>query len=248
VDPQQVHDACDERTRIVSISWIGYASGWRIDVAEFARIAHDRGALLMLDAIQGLGLFPIDVRKTGVDFLAADGHKWLLGPEGAGICFIRQELLGLLRPLGVGWHSSTAPFDYARASFELRSAASRYEGGSHNMSGFLGLGASVDLLMSMGLNCHESPIARDAIDVTDRACERLIDAGATILGPRVEGHKSSIATFEIPGVDSNQFRQHCLRSGIALSCRGGGIRISPHGYTNDEDVDRLIAAVKGFRT
>ena len=89
----------------MSASWVGYASGWRHDVDRLVEMAHARGALLFLDAIQGLGVFPLDVNRTGVDFLAADGHKWMLGPEGAGMLYIRREHLERLRPLGVGWHS-----------------------------------------------------------------------------------------------------------------------------------------------
>src|SRR5690606_37199505 len=87
VDLDRLNAACDDRTRIVSVSWVGFASGWRNDVAAVAEIAHRRGAYFFLDAIQGLGAFPIDARAAGVDFLAADGHKWMLGPEGAGVFY-----------------------------------------------------------------------------------------------------------------------------------------------------------------
>ncbi len=86
VDLQRVADACDDRTRLVSLSWVGFVSGWRIDVAAAAKLAHEQGALFFLDAIQGLGVYPIDVRATEVDFFAADGHKWLLAPERRGCC------------------------------------------------------------------------------------------------------------------------------------------------------------------
>ncbi len=146
VDPQRVAEACDQRTRIVAVSWVGYVSGYRIDVGELARIAHDQGALLLLDAIQGLGVFPLNVSQTGVDFLAADGHKWLLGPEGAGLFFLRREHLDRLRPVGVGWHSARNPFGFRHEDFQLRDDAARYEGGSQNMVGMVGLLASLELL------------------------------------------------------------------------------------------------------
>jgi len=85
--------ACDARTRVVTVSWIGFATGYRQDVAKIVEIAHEHGALMFLDAIQGLGAFPLDVNELGIDFLAADGHKWLLGPEGAGIFYCRRELI-----------------------------------------------------------------------------------------------------------------------------------------------------------
>jgi selenocysteine lyase/cysteine desulfurase len=114
VDLDRLAAACDARTRIVAVSWVGYASGWRNDVDALVELAHGRGALLFLDAIQGLGVFPLDVRRTPVDFLAADGHKWLLGPEGAGLFYLRREHLDLLRPVGLGWNSVVQSYDFDR--------------------------------------------------------------------------------------------------------------------------------------
>lgn len=102
VDLGRLADACDRRTRVPAISWVSYSSGWRNDLDRLAELAHSRGALLLVDAIQALGVVPLDVRQTPVDFLAADGHKWLLGPEGAGVFFLRREHLDRLRPLGLG--------------------------------------------------------------------------------------------------------------------------------------------------
>ena len=105
-------------------------------VAEYARADKNHAE----DAIQALGAFPLDVKKTPVDFLAADGHKWLLGPEGAGVLFVRREHLDLLRPLGVGWKSVVHSHDFTRIELVLKDAAERYEGGSPNTAGFIGLG------------------------------------------------------------------------------------------------------------
>jgi selenocysteine lyase/cysteine desulfurase len=135
VDLERIADACDARTRIISVSWIGYATGWRMDLDALVALAHARGALVFLDAIQGLGVFPIHVQRLGLDFLAADGHKWLLGPEGAGIFYVRREHLTRLRPLSVGWNSVVGAHDFGRIDLDLRPDAARYEGGSRNMAG-----------------------------------------------------------------------------------------------------------------
>ena len=240
VDLGRVEAACDARTRIVSLSWVGFATGWRIDVAEAAALAHRRGALFFLDAIQGLGVFPLDVAATGVDFLAADGHKWLLGPEGAGLLYVRREHLPRLRPLMVGWNSVVQGSDYTRVELNLRDEAGRYEGGSHNMIGFCGLGASLDLLSTLGLAKNHSPIADAVLAITDYACERLAELGATFLAPRVGQHRSGIVTFQLPGHDANEIRQQLERAGIITRCRAGGVRISPHGYATRDEVDRMI--------
>src|SRR5437773_4610038 len=192
VDLDRLAAACDARTRILSVSWVGYATGWRINLREVAELCRRAGCLLFLDAIQGLGVFPIDVRADGVDFLAADGHKWLLGPEGAGLLYVRQEHLSLLRPLMVGWNSVVQGSDYTRIELNIRNEAARYEGGSQNMIGVMGLGASLDLLTSLGVGPQGSPVADHVLAITDYACQRLLNLGAMLLAPRAADHRSSI--------------------------------------------------------
>jgi selenocysteine lyase/cysteine desulfurase len=246
VDLDRVADACDGRTRIVSLSWVGYATGWRIDVREAAEMCHRRGCLLFLDAIQGLGLFPLDVTAEGVDFLAADGHKWLLGPEGAGILYIRREHLERLRPLMVGWNSVVQRSDYGRVELRLRPEAARYEGGSHSMVGFLGLGASLDLLLSLGVSPTQSPLAEHVLAITDAACEQLQSLGAVLHAPRTGPHRSGIVTFQLPGHDSALVRQRLEAAGIVARCRAGGVRISPHGYATEDEVARMIEVLRSL--
>ena len=240
VSLERLAAACDSRTRIVSVSWVGFASGWRIDVPAVAEMCHRRGCLLFLDAIQGLGVFPLDVHSAGVDFLAADGHKWLLGPEGAGVLYIKREHLDLLRPLHCGWNSVLAGSDYTRIELDLKPTAARYEGGSQNMVGMLGLAASVDLLRGLGLSPRKSPIADQVLAITDYASERLQQVGATLVTPRDGEHRSGILTFQLPGHDPNHIRRSLQDAGIIVRCRAGGVRISPHGYATQEEVDRLI--------
>ena len=240
VDLDRLAAACDRRTRIVTVSWVGYASGWRNDVDQLATLAHDHGALLFLDAIQGLGVFPLDVARTPVDFLAADGHKWLLSPEGAGIFFIRQEHLDRLRAIGVGWSSVAGSADFTRIELVLKNSAARFEGGSKNMAGLIAMKASLELLARFG----QEAIAQRVIDVTDLACQRLTALGAVVHTDREAGHKSGIVGFEIPGRDPEILRQRCLEHQVALSCRAGRLRISPHAYNNAADIERLIEALE----
>ncbi|MCP4189622.1 MAG: aminotransferase class V-fold PLP-dependent enzyme [Planctomycetaceae bacterium] len=244
VDLNRIAEHCDQRTRIISLSWIGYASGWRLDLAAAAKMAHDQNSLLFVDAIQGLGVFPIDVEKSQIDFLAADGHKWMLGPEGAGIFFTRSEHLDLLRPTGVGWHSVKNAFEFSHDQFELRSDAARYEGGSRNMPGFLGLAASLELLREQGLRSDASPLADRILAIAERASDLLAACGADVFPRPPIDHQSGIVIFEVPEVEPMQVRRACLDDKIAVSCRGGGVRISPHAYNSDEEIDQLIATVR----
>lgn len=240
LDLDRMAAACDDRTRIVSASWISYSSGSRNDVAAMAQMAHDKGALFFLDAIQGLGVFPLDVEETGIDFLSADGHKWLLGPEGAGILYVRREHLDLLGTTGVGWNSVRQERDFALIDLNLKPTAERYEGGTQNMVGFLGLGASIDLLLS----CDIGEVSKRLLEITDYACERLAAEGATIACSREPERASGIIPFEFPGVPVDGARNRLTSEGVVLSERGGRLRISPHAYTTEEDIERLISILK----
>jgi len=249
LDLERLAEACDERTRIVTVSWIGFATGYRQDVARIAEIAHERGALLFLDAIQGLGAFPLNVNEMGIDFLAADGHKWLLGPEGAGIGYIRREHLDRLRPLGPGWHSVVPGQDYTHIELNLRPTAARYEGGSQNNAGFLAFGASLELLDQLGA----PNLAASVLDITDRACERLTEIGAKIVSDRRPDYRdgeqrSGIVAFELPGRDPMAVKRHAMRQDVVFGCRAGRLRISPHAYNNEEDLDRLVEALTSLES
>ncbi|MDA0659397.1 MAG: aminotransferase class V-fold PLP-dependent enzyme [Planctomycetota bacterium] len=247
-DRNKLRAACDRHTKIVSLSWVGYASGWRWDISQAVELAHQCGALLMLDAIQGLGVHPIDVRASGVDFLAADGHKWLLGPEGAGVFYVRSEHLERLRPPQVGWNSMEHRYDFSRLEWKLRADASRFEGGTYNMAGFLGFAASLQLLADLGLGPQASPIESSVLAFRESAIEVLRQRGAEILSPTVPAiHQSGIFCFSIPNVSPEQVRRVFHDHGVVVSCRGGGIRLSAHGYANEQDLQRLEEAMERVR-
>ena len=142
----------DGRTRIVSLSWVEFASGFRNDLDALGTLCRERGVLFFVDAIQGLGIFPLDLRNMPIDFLAADGHKWLLGPEGAGILWVRRELVDRLHPVGVGWNSVVGATDFSRIDFTLKPHAGRWESGTLNVAGITALGASLALLLEIGLD------------------------------------------------------------------------------------------------
>lgn len=239
VDYDQLADLCNERTRVITVSWVAFSNGCRRDLKSIGEIATRRGALFFVDAIQGLGAFPLDVRETPIDFLAADGHKWMLGPEGAGLAYIRRDRLPLLRPTSVGAHSVVHSTDYTHIELRLKDDASRYEGGSLNVPGMLGFGASLRLLQEIGV----ANIAAAVLDISGHICNELEKLGLTIISPRNGEERSGIVSFELPGADLLAVRRHCLDRGVALACRAGRIRVSPHAYNNYEDIERLIEAL-----
>lgn len=238
-DLNGLEELIDGRTRLVSLSWVGYSTGYRAPLDKIAELVHRRGALLMVDAIQGLGVFPLDVGALGIDFLAADGHKWLLGPEGAGLLFIHGEHLERMRPLGVGWNSVVHSHDFTKIEMNLKNTAARYEGGSQNMVGMMALGASLELLLGLGIENVESRV----LELTDEACRRLERLGAEVVSHREVKEesdcRSGIVSFNLPNQSPEAVRQRALAQGIALSCRAGYLRISPHAYNSFADFDRL---------
>ena len=237
----------DETTRMIAVSWVGYASGFRVDIDALVREAHRRGVLVFLDAIQGLGIYPLDVSRTPVDFLAADGHKWLLGPEGAGIAMIRREHIDRLRCGNVGWSSVKQPHSYADARFDLRTDAARFESGSANMVGIAALLKSVELLMRVRAAHGPSCIGERVIDLAERLDELLRGEGATTSLSSDPDHRSGILNFRLPGVEPAALRREGLKRGVVLSCRGGGVRASIHAYNNDDDFARLIETIRALK-
>jgi len=239
LDLAELERHIDGRTRLLSVSWVGYLTGWRNDLDTLAEMTRRRGVLLFVDAIQGLGVTPLDVRQTPIDFLSADGHKWMLSPEGAGIFYVRREHLQRLRPLMVGWNSVRQAGDFTRLDYELKSSAARYEGGSLNMVGLLALGASLELFARFGTQAIHNRL----IEVTDLLCDRLQGTGARIASAREPARKSGIVSLELPGRDPQHLRRQLEEQGVVVNCRGGRIRLSPHAYTSEEDIERLIAGI-----
>lgn len=241
-------DAIDSSTRIVAVSWVGFLSGWRIDVAEFCSAVHRRGSLLFLDAIQGLGAFPLDVAACGVDFCAADGHKWMLGPEGAGMLYVRREHLDRLDPLMIGWHSLDERAAFDPANTQLKSSAARYEGGSANMVGLLGLERSVQLLLDCGAHQPESGFATAILRNVEEFTERLRAIGCRVHVPKRIENRSGILTVSWDNAsgprDPIAIRKHCLAEGIVTSVRGGRLRVSTHAYNNSDDIQRMVETLK----
>ncbi|MEL6105288.1 MAG: aminotransferase class V-fold PLP-dependent enzyme [Planctomycetota bacterium] len=235
----------DKTTRLLALSWVGYASGYRVDLAKVVEAAHQRGVLVFLDAIQGLGIFDLQVSDIPVDFLAADGHKWLLGPEGLGVAYIRREHLDRLRVGNVGWNSVKNAFNYNDPRLELRGSATRFEPGSANMVGAAALAASLEIFLWVRRTHGPNAIGDRVIELATELAERLAAAGANTWLPQV-GHRSGIVPFEMPGVSANDFRNRGLESRCVLSCRGGGVRASIHAYNDESDIERLVDVATSF--
>lgn len=229
--------AVDSRTRVVAISAVQYASGFRTDLAALGQACQEKGVLLCVDAIQALGVLPIDVRQMHIDFLSADGHKWLCGPEGAGIFFCRKELLGYVHPSQPGWMCMVNAEDYGNYQFEFRRDARRFDSGSYNIAGIFGLGGSLELLLQVGIE----QVARHVLSLTDRLADGLRNKGYRLISSRAPGEASGIVAFTSDRHDHHQIQQH-LRTEhrLIIAVREARLRASPHVYNTKDEIDQLV--------
>lgn len=235
---QKILEACDHpRTKLLTLSHVEFASGQRHDLATLGRFCRDRGILFNVDGIQALGALPVDVRAMQIDFLSADGHKWMLGPEGAGIFFCRRELLERMRPLIVGWMNVIDDDNYGAYDFTLKSDARRFECGSHNLAGVMALRAAIDLLREAGIQA----IANRLKSVTGLLIEGLVQKGYRILSPRGGESWSGIVSFESSKHDHHAiFRELRRAHRTEIAVREGRLRVSAHFYNTEEQIARLI--------
>jgi selenocysteine lyase/cysteine desulfurase len=234
--------AMDARTRLVSLSFVEFASGFRNDLDAISSLCRERGAYFLVDAIQGLGVLPLDVRQSPIDFLAADGHKWLLGPEGAGIFYIRRDILDLLHPVGVGWNSVVGANDFSRIDFTLKPHAGRWESGSLNVAGISALGASLELLLELGIPL----IAERVLSLTDEFCDLALRAGLGVYSSRRPEDRSGIVSLVGQG-DTRAIVRRCRERGLAINHRAGRLRVSPHCYNTSEEVERLVGELQRMK-
>ncbi|MBX9624173.1 MAG: aminotransferase class V-fold PLP-dependent enzyme [Gemmataceae bacterium] len=242
VHVDDIRAAMTDRTRVLAVSAVEFASGFRNDLALLGQICRERDIFFFVDAIQGLGVFPLDVQALGVDALAADGHKWLLGPEGAGIGYVRREWVDRLHPVGVGANSVVKPFDYTAIDFALKPHAGRWEGGAYNVPGITAFGASLELLLDAGVENVE----RRVVELTDYLCERAPAAGLEVFSSRAAGEKSGIVSLLAPGRDAEAVRRACRAAGVAVAARAGRVRVSPHAYNTFSELDRFVEVVRGM--
>ena len=234
--------ADDPRTRLIALSHVEYASGQRHDIAAVGRFCRERGILFCVDAIQSMGVVPIDVRAMNVDFLSADGHKWLLGPEGAGVFFCRRELLEKVRPLAIGWMNVINDQDYGNYDLTLKLDARRFECGTHNVPGLLALKASLELLLSVGVD----KVAQGLRTLGDRLIAGLREKGYAIISPRTGEDWSGIVSFVSSAHDHQAIARTLRRDHrTEIAVRENRLRVSAHWYNTEEQIDRLIRNLPG---
>lgn len=225
--------------RFLAISFVQYLSGYRADLRAIGEICRREGVFFFVDAIQGLGAFPLDVRAMNIQAFAADGHKWLLGPEGNGVLYVQREWQDRIEPIEFGWTNVAAFADYSSRDMTLRSDAGRYECGTLNTIGCFGLRAAMELLLEVGIE----NVAGAVQGLTDRLAEGAQAKGCEVLGARTPETGAGIVCIRKPGEDARVTHTRLRQAGFLTAPRQGWVRCSPHFYLAPAEIDRMIDTI-----
>ena len=229
-----IEAAIDDKTRAISISHVEFASGFRNDLHQIGEICQTKNLWFVVDAIQSLGVLDLDVKACQIDILVADGHKWLLAPEGAAIFYCNLQKLDLLRNTNVGWASVINESDFLTLDLTQKPNAGRFEEGSYNTVGLCGLQASLSLLLEIGL----AKIEQRVLDLTNHLISHLEEKGYRIVSPTDHpGERSGIVVFQSDRFSSDHLYQILTHNAVACTNRGGMIRFAPHFYNTHQELD-----------
>ena len=235
-DPRERIDEAARGARLLAISFVNFLSGYRAQIPAIGEICHRHSCIFLVDAIQGLGAFPIDVRDSHIDALAADGHKWLLGPEGCAMLYVSQALQEQVRPAEFGWMNAASASDYGSRDMTPRNDAARYECGTLNTIGCFGLAAALEFLLDIGTD----RIAPAVTALADRIAHGAAARGYEVMGRRTPETAAGIVSIRKPGVDSAETVRKLWSAGVATAARAGWIRTSPHFYLEASAIDRML--------
>ena len=228
--------AVTENTRLISVSSVQFRSGFRHDLKSIGDFCRERDIFFCVDIIQSMGALETDVKECGISAASADGHKWLVSPEGIGVLYISKEAQKVIRPTEIGWFNFVNPLDFITYDNTLKDDATKYESGSLNTLGVFALNESMKLLLEIGVK----NIERHIIDLSDYLCERLIEKGYRIYSSRLPGEKSQIVVFDSSSVKAEEINDALKKERIVVTCRGGRIRAAIHFFNTREEIDKVV--------
>jgi len=231
----------DERTRLLSVSAVQWIDGLKLRLETLGAACHNQGVLFFVDAIQHLGALQMDVQACHIDFLAADGHKWLLAPEGIAVFYCHAGVRGELKLQQHGWRMMDDPYLFERDNWLPSDSAIRFEAGSPNMLGQAALYASVGLLLDVGMQNVEACIAKNSMSLADGLSEI---GGIELVRSFEPNNFSGIVSFKTPGRDLREIYQALKKSHLACAIRADAIRLSPHFYQTGKPVTDILNAIE----
>ncbi len=228
-----------EKPKLISISAVQYASGIKLDLALLGEACKANDVLFCVDAIQAVGAMAFKCDEWHIDFAMADGHKWMLGPEGLGFFFVKQNHIQDLNLYQYGWHMIEGAGDFSIKQWQPANNAKRFECGSPNMLAGYALEASTDLLLQVGLDNVAEAIEKNHAYLLNE----LQGLGAEILSPLDPSIRAGILTFRFAAIDSAELYQKLMASDVVCANRGGGVRFSPHFHTTKESMDKALGVL-----
>ncbi len=235
-DPLDKIDQAAKGARLLAISFVQFLTGHRADLEAIGRICKARGVIYFVDAIQGLGVFPLDVKKAHIDAAAADGHKWLLGPEGCAVLYISRELQEQVEPAEFGWTNVAGYENYGKRDLTLRPDAGRYECGTLNTVGCFGLRASIEFLLDAGVE-RVGPVVQA---LGDQIATGAKQRGWELLGERTPATGAGIVSIRKEGLDPVAVVAELRAHSITAAARAGWVRLAPHFYILPEEVEKVL--------
>ena len=240
LETEEILSLIDERTRVVALSFVEFASGFRNDLETIGKYCRTREVIFVVDAIQGLGALRLDVEQCCIDALAADAHKWLLGVDGVALFYLSEPMLQRIQPTVVGWMSVKNPFAFMSGEKEFAAGAKRFEAGALNTAGIVGLGASIELMLRIG----PQEIENYLLELTDYLCERLTKSDFEIFSSRRLGEASAVVCCTHEKYPAEFLYAELERQKIITTPRLGRLRISPHFYNTRAEIDLLLEALQ----
>jgi cysteine desulfurase/selenocysteine lyase len=238
-DPLDRIEKAARGARLLAVSFVQFLTGHRADLISIGEICRRHGVVFFVDAIQGLGAFPLDVRAAHIDALAADGHKWMFGPEGCAILYISRELQERVEPVEFGWTNTAGYEDYGRRDMTLRPDAGRYECGTLNTISCYGLRAAIEFVLEAGVERIGSAV----LALGDQVAEGAVRRGYELIAPRTSANAAGIVSFRKQGVDSAALVARLRERRIIAAARAGWVRVSPHFYIAPEEIDRMLESL-----
>lgn len=236
-------EAMDDNTRLLSCSSVQYSNGLRLDMEQLGAACRQRGVLFCIDAIQSLGARQFDVQAANADFVVADGHKWMLGPEGLALFYCSKALRSQLKLHEYGWHMLDKPGDFSSADWQIADSAQRFECGSPNMLGVVALDASLEVLFKAGLEHVENTVLSHSAHLLAEL-EKI--PGVSLLTPKDDARHAGIVTFRHQQLPADTIYQALMKTGIVCAARGGGVRLSPHFHTSEQQLDYALRRIHDF--
>ena len=242
IEPEELLATIDDRTRVVALSWVQYASGFRSDLARIGAACRERGILFVVDVIQALGALPLDVERDCVDIAVASAHKWLLGPEGIGLLYVSDRVLDQVRPARSGWRSVRNVLGWTDFDLTYAEGAKRFESGTLNCYGITALGGSLEIFLEIGAAGLESRV----LALANRAAVGLSNLGFQMVSSRRPGETSGIVTATHPRHAADDLVKQLAERSVGVAARAGRFRVAPHFYNTDEDVDLMLTELSGL--